>query len=181
MILFFNTPYFMMLVIGIVNVIFSLIYDVIAYNVNDDYKGIITGLKLNVTNIGAFFLMVLEIFLQFFWNLGIWLTIYYLTPCHYFISEYISEYIYYLENATSSSGDEFYSTVNIVIFSISYFINFFCCLVYNEVIILNFCGLDYNTKKRIKKRTSKEHIFKTEFLLDLDGDDVEDRDSLASQ
>ena len=105
----------MMLVIGIINVIFSLIYDVIAYNVNDDYKGIITGLRLNVTSAGSFFLMVLEIFLQFFWNLGIWLTIYYLTPCHYFISEYISEYIYYLENATNSSGDEFYSTVNIVI------------------------------------------------------------------
>ena len=183
MILFFNTPYFMMLVIGIVNVIFALIYDVIAYNVDDDgnYEGIITGLRLNVTTAGSFFLMVLEIFLQFFWNLGIWLTIYYLTPCHYFISEYISEYLYYMENANNSNGDEFYSTVNIVLFSISYFINFFCCLVFNEVIILNFCGMDYNTKKRIKERTSNERMPKVEPLLEMSTDEIEERDSLLSQ
>ena len=83
------------------------------------------------------------------------MTIYYLTPCHYFISEYISEYIYYLQNVDESS-EPFYSTVNVVIFSISYFINFFCCLVFNEVIILNFWGLDYNTNKRIRERTRND-------------------------
>ena len=55
-----------------------------------------------------------------------------------------------------NSNDEFYSAVNIAIFSIAFFINFFCCLVFNEVIILNFCGLDYNTKKRIEERVSKD-------------------------
>ena len=97
----------------------------------------------------------LEIILQLCWNLGIWLTIYYLTPCHYFISEYISEYIYYIQNAIDSN-EEFYRTINIVIFSIAYFINFFCCLVFNEVIILNFWGLDYNTNKRINERIQNE-------------------------
>ena len=46
--------------------------------------------------------------------------------------------------------------INIVIFSIAYFINFFCCLVFNEVIILNFWGLDYNTNKRINERIQNE-------------------------
>ena len=54
------------------------------------------------------------------------------------------------------SNEEFYRTINIVIFSIAYFINFFCCLVFNEVIILNFWGLDYNTNKRINERILKE-------------------------
>ena len=37
-------------------------------------------------------------------------------------------------------------------FSISYFIVLFFILIYTEVIILNFLGLDYNTKKRIEQR-----------------------------
>ena len=92
--MFFSTPYFMMFVIGCVNVIIILIYDIIAYLVDNNNKGIINGLKLNITSAGKFFLMVLEIILQLCWNLGIWLTIYYLTPCHYFVSAYISEFIY---------------------------------------------------------------------------------------
>ena len=145
----------MMFVIGCVNVVIILIYDIIAYLVDNNNPGIITGLKLNITSAEKFFLMVLEIILQLCWNLGIWLTIYYLTPCHYFISEYISEYIYYIQNAIDSN-EEFYRTINIVIFSIAYFINFFCCLVFNEVIILNFWGLDYNTNKRINERIQNE-------------------------
>ena len=153
--MFFSTPYFMMFVIGCTNVIIILIYDIIVYLVDNNNMGIINGIKLNITSTGKFFLMVLEIILQLCWNLGIWLTIYYLTPCHYFISAYISEYIYYIQNAIDSN-EEFCNTINIVIFSISYFINFFCCLVFNEVIILNFCGLDYNTNKRINERSLKE-------------------------
>ena len=51
-----------------------------------------------------------------------------------------------------NSDDNFYSTVNIIIFSIAHLINLFCSLVYNEVIIINLWVLDYNTKKRIQER-----------------------------
>ena len=80
-----------------------------------------------------------------------WLTVYYFTPCHFFISEYFSEYINYWMNSINSKED-FYSIYNVIIFSIAYFIIICCCLIFNEVIILNFCGLDYNTSKRIKER-----------------------------
>ena len=93
--------------------------------------------------------------MEFIWNLGIWLTIYYFTPCHYFISECISEYAYYMVSAVDSK-EEFHSTVNIIIISISYFINFICALIFNEMIILNFCGLGYNTKKKIEERIKAE-------------------------
>lgn len=53
--------------------------------------------------------------------------------------------------------EDFYSNINIIIFSISFFINFCCCLIFNEVIILNFCKLDYNTRKRIQERSSLEN------------------------
>jgi hypothetical protein len=157
MINFFVSPYYLMFIIGSINVILMIIYELFAYFLNPDVSGIIIGFKNNVDNIGKLFLFILDIFLEGIWNLGIWLTVYYLTPCHYFISEYISEYVYYMISALESL-EGFYSKINIAIFSISYFINFFCCLVFNEVIILNFFGLDFNTKKRIEQRIRQEHI-----------------------
>lgn len=178
--MFFNTPYFMMVVIGIVNTTFTVIYDLIAHAVDNDNKGLINGLKKNINSTGDFFLMVLEIFLQLFWNLGIWLTIYYLTPCHYFISEYISEYVYYLQNASESNAD-FYKKANVVVFSIAYFINFACCLIFNEVFILNFCGLDYNTNKRIIERTKKEAMEaeNDKNMLEMENE-IDDREDQSS-
>ena len=147
----YNTPYFMLTVVGSINAIVLLIYDIFAYYFNRNISGVIIGFQKNIKNALNFFGFILDLILGLFWNMGIWLTIYYFTPCHFFICEYISEYIIYLMNA-NDSNEKFYSTNNIVIYSIVYFINIFCCLVFNEVIILNFCNLDYNTKKRIKER-----------------------------
>ena len=58
---FFNTPYFMMLVIGSVNVILTIIYDLVAHSIDNDNKGFINGLRINITSVGAFFYMILEI------------------------------------------------------------------------------------------------------------------------
>ena len=147
----YNTPYFMLTVVGSINAIVLLIYDIFAYYFNRNISGVIIGFQKNIKNALNFFGFILDLILGLFWNMGIWLTIYYFTPCHFFICEYISEYIIYLMNA-NDSNEKFYSTNNIVIYSIVYFINIFCCLVFNEVIILNFCNLDYNSKKRIKER-----------------------------
>ena len=88
------------------------------------------------------------------WVFGIKLTIYYFTPCHFSLLEYIAEYVTYLKFVVESD-EEFYKTTNVIIFTIAYIINFFCCLVFNEVLILNFWKLDYNTKKRIQERMVK--------------------------
>ena len=171
---FFISPYYLMFMIGSINIILLIIYELFAYFLNPDISGIIIGFKDNVDSVGKVFLFILDIFLQGIWNLGIWLTVYYLTPCHYFISEYISEYVYYMITALESLED-FYSKVNIVIFSISYFINFFCCLVFNEVIILNFFGLDFNTKKRIEQRINEEqNILKKINMIEISEDKYDD-------
>ena len=167
----YETPYLMMLVIGIVDSLLLIIYDIFAYNFNRDISGIIIGFQNNITSVGEFFAFVLDIILTFIWNLGIWLTVYYFSPCHFFISEYISEYIIYLADIRKyKSESNFYSTHNIIIFSFAYFINFFCFLVFNEVIILNFCNLDYNTKKRIAERMKFDDAkIKEEIpLIDID-------------
>ena len=149
--LFYNTPYFMMLIIGSINTTLLIIYDVIAYYANPDISGVIIGFKKNINSEGDVFLLILDLFLEYIWNLGFWLTIYYFSPCYNFISEYIAEYIFYILSAIKEN-DEYYSTLNIIIFSICYFINLFCIIIFNEVLILNFCRMDYNTKKRIQQR-----------------------------
>ena len=154
--MFFNTPYFMMLVIGIFGCVFVLIYDFILFLIDNDKEEVAKGFRDNIKEIGPAFALILDLIIQFIWNLGIWLTIYYLTPCHYFVSAYISEYIYYAESIKRNKDKSFYCTNNVIIFSIFAFVNFCCCLVFNEIIILNFCNLDYYTNKRIQERQRHE-------------------------
>ena len=149
--LYFSTPYVMMLIIGLINTIVIFLYDLIAYNTNPDISGVIIGLKDNINSTGDGFLFILDLLIQCIWNLGFWLTIYYFSPCHTFISDFISNIFFYIKNSIEKD-DELYSTKYAVIFSIAYFIVLFLILIYNEVIILNFLGLDYNTIKRIKER-----------------------------
>ena len=179
MIKFFKSPYFLMFSIGTINTILLLIYDFFAYFLNKDVSGIIIGFQNNILSVGDVFIFIIDLILQCIWNLGIWLTVYYFTPCHYFISEYISEYVYYMIAAVPKK-EGFYSVVNIVIFSISYFINFLCGLFFNEVLILNLFGLDYNTKKRIEERLQKEseETEKANKMLEMDSPkDEEDEEN----
>ena len=160
----FNTPFFMLTIIGTINAIALLIYDIFVYFFKRDISGVIIGFQENINNIADVFAFILDLILDFIWNIGIWLTIYYFTPCHFFISEYFSEYINYSMNSINSKED-FYSISNVIIFSIAYFIIICCCLVFNEVIILNFCSLDYNTKKRIKERMQIDECAPTDESL----------------
>ena len=162
---FYNSPYFMMSIIGVICSTSLIIFDLFAFFLNRDISGIIIGFQKNIINVVNVLEFILDIAIKFIWNLGIWLTIYYFSPCHYFISGYISDYINYIIIASNSS-DDFYSSINISIFTIAYLINFFCCLVFNEVIILNFWKLDFNTKKRIRERMKLD----TQLLFN-DGDD----------
>ena len=75
---------------------FLLIYDTIAYFAKPDISGIIIGFQDNIKNKGDIFLFLLDLLLEYVWNLGIWLLIFYFSPCHYFISDYASEFFYFV-------------------------------------------------------------------------------------
>ena len=80
-----------------------------------------------------------------------WLTIYYFSPCHYIIYESIANFLeIILAKVTEIQG--IFSKEEIITFYILYPILIFGTIVFNEIIILNFCGLNYNTKKEIMKR-----------------------------
>ena len=178
--MFFNTPYFMMLVIGIFGCVFVLIYDFIAFLIDNNKEEVAKGFKENINDAGKAFALILDLIIHFIWNLGLWLTIYYLTPCHIFMSEYISEYIYYIQDVNNPPNPKFYKTHNVVIFSIFAFINFCCCLVFNEVVILNFFNLDYNTKKRIQERQRHESRQTNQAQILLSDDENDAKIELSS-
>ena len=166
---------------GIFGCVFVLIYDFIAFLIDNNKEEVAKGFRENINDAGKAFALILDLIIHFIWNLGLWLTIYYLTPCHIFMSEYISEYIYYIQDVNNPPNPKFYKTHNVVIFSIFAFINFCCCLVFNEVVILNFFNLDYNTKKRIQERQRHESRTTNQAQILLSDDENDANIELSSQ
>ena len=173
--IYLHSIYYIALIIGAMVCVPMLIYDIIAYFTKPNISGIIIGLKNNITSVKDFFLLFVETIFQFFSNLGIFWTIYYFTPFHFIISEFISEiFNYYLRMIQSGKGnnDFLYSNINIAIFSVVFFINLICSLIFNEVIILKFCKFEYYTKKYIKKRADSESfsLFEANDLINSEKD-----------
>ena len=156
--IFYIAPYDLMVKIGISTSILLLIYDIIAYLIagekNKKIHGIILGLRNNLKK-SLILYFIFDILLYFLTNIGIWLTVYYFTPFHFIISESISEYIYYSYDYMQNKGN-FYKKKDIILYYLVYAINFFFALVFNEIIILKFCRLNYNTKKYIKERERED-------------------------
>ena len=140
-----------------------LLYDIIAFFVNREVSGVIEGFADNVNNVKSVFLFIVDLIFLFISNLGIFWTIYYYTPFYLIISEFISELlnyyiqlIQYKQGSHIEEGNFLFDQYNIAIFSVIFFINLICSLIFNEIIILKFCKLEHYTKKYIKERASSD-------------------------
>ena len=162
---YFYSIYFVLLIIGAFVCIPLLIYDIVAYFVNKDASGIIIALIDNINSFTRFLLFLVDLIFTFIQNLGLFWTIYYFTPFHLIICEFISELIfYYIQliqfKVYGNANFQFlYETNNIIIFSVIFFINILCSFIFNEIIILKFCKLEYYTKKYIKDRAQNDVDF----------------------
>jgi hypothetical protein len=159
--LYFDSPYIMMVKIGLISSILLFIYDALAYNYYRDKSGIIIGFKHNI-NSTNYIIFIIDLILEFIWNLGIWLTLYYFSPSHFIISESISEYIYYTLNSTNCKDhkkEKNYSIFNFILYSVCYLVNIISSLIFTEIIIINIKGLGYYTKKKINERERLDTLF----------------------
>lgn len=147
-----DTPYQIMLKIGTISIILFLIYDILFFiingNENSDIYGVIIGI-MNNFHLKNILYIILDIIFCFFWNAGIWFTLYHLTPCHFIISESLSQYFYYFIDFIRSNNYQLKFTI---IYGIVYILNFLLFLVFDEIIILKFLKLDKNTKVMIEHR-----------------------------
>lgn len=154
--IYYIPPYQLMVNIGLITSIIILIYDIITFSIinkdKSDFYGVILGFKNN-SNFSNILLYITDIILYFFSNIGIWLTVYYFTPFHFIISESLCEYIYYTYDYLDGGK---YEKADVLLYFFVYVINLFFIFVFNEIIILNFWGLSYNTTNNIKKREKKD-------------------------
>ena len=159
--IYFYSIYYVLLIIGAFVCTSMLIYDIIAYFLNKNISGVIIGLINNANSVKNVFLFIVHLLFIYISNLGLFWTIYYFTPFHLIICEFIVELLnYYIKliqfklrgSGTTNIFSFLYETHNIVIFTIVFFINFICSLIFNEIIILKFCKLEYYTKIYIKNR-----------------------------
>ena len=79
------------------------------------------------------------------------LTIYYFTPCHFVISQVLSQIIASIIKWTEKANLKI-----IILSSVLYIIVFIFTLIYNEIIIIKLCSMEKNTSKYISKRESSE-------------------------
>ena len=82
------------------------------------------------------------------------LAIFYFSPTLIIVTDIISPMLLWIVLSTQN----IYSTLEIILNPIGYLIVIFSSLIYNELIILNFCGLSKNTKKFVENRESEETI-----------------------
>ena len=97
------------------------------------------------------------------------MTVYFFTPCHFIISESISQII----STIVKKAIKDFPVIEKVIIYFLFSLIIIATLIYNEVIIINVCNLNKNTKKFILIR----QISETEDLLNLNSIDSDYNDN----
>ena len=97
---------------------------------------------------------------------GLWLTVKFLSPSHFLTSDSL---ITLGLNILIDYFNPNFILLNNPLFYILSFITIIGCLVYNEIIIIRICNLNYNTRKEIIKR-QKEDINGNDNDNDSEGD-----------
>ena len=155
---YFISPYEIIIFLGIFCLILLLIFEPITFFIPCDnpvmcyeghFAGIISGFKLITCG--------KDILICCFWTLflfmtcyGLWLTVVYLSPSHFLTSD--SLITFELNVLIECVFNQNIILMNNPLFYIFSVITIFGCLIYNEIIIIKICNLNFNTRNEIIKR-----------------------------
>ena len=162
--IYMDSPYRLMFIFGIFPLILILIYELftdLIFGIDCTFNGLFYQLRKNIEYYGGIYILIFigDILFNFILLAGIQLTIYFFTPCHFIISESISQIISTFVNDTI---DDFPIHEKVIIYFL-FVIIIFATFIYNEILVINICSLNKNTKKYIGLRQCKET--KNIFLL----------------
>ena len=165
---YMDSPYHLMFMVGLYAlslILFYEIFTVIIFGLDTSFNGVFYQIKVNCKEYGFLYLLlfIADVISAFIWISGIQLTVYFFTPCHFIISESISQIISTFLNNTIKD----FPIHEKIIINVLFIIIFFATLIYNEVIIINLWSLNKNTKKNIILRELKEK----KHLLDNEEED----------
>lgn len=152
--LFIENIYLFLWKIGFFGLIPLLIYDIIVEISSKDeelkYHGIIRYIRSMFEYPQEIYIFLFDLIFGFIWEVSMWLTIYYFTPCHVIISDALAEFLDTIVDLIFPGHK--YEIMEKVTFGLLYPIIIFFSLVFNEIIILNFCNLSFNTRYNIMIR-----------------------------
>ena len=151
------SPYHFMFIMGLYALSFILIYEiftVIIFGFDTVFNGVFFQAKENIQKYEGLYILIFiaDVISAFVWLAGIQLTVYFFSPCHFIISESISQIISTFLNNTIE-GFPIHEKIIIIFLFI---IILLATLIYNEIVIINIWSLNKNTKKNIILRELKE-------------------------
>ena len=175
---FYMSPLLICLSSGIIMVIITLlgffIFSLIDYHDLSYFKDSLDFSE--EANIASMIIIIIVNFICFSTlNVFTFLTLFYFSPILVMVTDIISPMLFWIAK-TIENGP---IMPDVIIYPIGYIITLISCLIYNEMIILNFYGLNKNTKKFVEKRQSEEaielsHAHDEIVLEDLKKDSEED-------
>ena len=135
-----------------INCIGYILYSLIVYNNFNYFKECFDFSQVDnilEINIYIIFISIFSIILQFLTLLAL----FYFSPTLIMVTDIISPILLWIA-ITIKKGELIMP--DIVLYPIGYLIVLFSALIYNEIIILNFCGFNQNTKKFVNLRIDQE-------------------------
>lgn len=160
---YMDSPYHLLFIIGLFTSILILIYEfitVIIWGIDQSFNGILYEFKKYYDKYKFLYILFFigDVITAFIWVSGIQLTVYFFTPCHFIISESLSQIVYTIINETIKDFLVYEKVLIYILFSVI----IFSTLIYNEIFIINVCNLNQNTKNMIllRQNTDTESIFK---------------------
>ena len=151
------TPYILMTIIGAIVSFILISIATIKYLITSE-SDIFSGFNNYIVSFKTFLLFMADIISQFIYNLGAWITVFYFSPLHTIISENAIEIYYNIYDFKSNKAyweESGYKWNTWVIPSVLV-INLIFSLIFNEIIILKCCKLDFYTRKKIEEREKKD-------------------------
>ena len=106
-------------------------------------------------------LIILLILLFFLRNIFILLIIYHLSPIHIIILVIIVEYLEYIMPVIFSDDYKYLlepKIISLIIYFVLYVFIFFGALVFNEIIVINICGLNEHTMPTLFEKLKLERV-----------------------
>ena len=176
------TPYLLMLIIGSINSFILIVIAIIKYLITSE-SDIFKGFNNYITSFPTFLIFMADIISQFIYNLGSWITVYYFTPLHTIISENIIEIYYFICDIKYNLNfwEERNYKWNIWFIPTVYAFNLICSLIFNEIIILRCCNLDYYTRVRIDEREATDSEAVLKFMENSSDTDSSNKNSIIDE
>lgn len=152
------SPSFCLIFLGVISILFliigAIIFFLIKYNDISAIKNIFAFSDYN--NMGNNFYIFLSIIFvdTFVFFIVFVLTIYYFSPNLYIVSDQIGIFLFWLYQIIfTKKNNRLYSKI---LECFGYPISLLSAFVYNEIIVLNFCRLNKDTKIRIMEREESD-------------------------